>query len=202
MSTPNGRCAVCASPERLKIELALASGGPSQTAVARKFNLSMYAVHRHWANHVSDERKARLLVGPVQAHALAARISEENSNVLDNLRVIRAGLFEQYDSALQAADRNSTALLAGKLHQNLQITARITGELASSPLVTINNNQNNVAMLTDSAPFQAFQSRLIAVLRLFPDARDAVIREFERLDSMPSSPPAPQLTHEAQHEAA
>lgn len=187
MTTPNGRCAVCASAERLKIELALASGGPSQTAVARKFNVPYYSVHRHWQGHVSDERKARLMVGPVQAHALAARISEENSNVLDNLRVIRAGLFEQYDGALQAADRNSTALLAGKLHENLRITAGITGELASSPLVTINNNQtNNVAMM-ESPAFTAFQARLIGVLRLFPDARDAVIREFERLESNPAA---------------
>lgn len=102
--------------------------------------------------------------------------------MLENLRVIRAGLYKQYDAALEAGDRNSGALLAGKLHQNLQITARITGELASSPLININNTQNNNTVMVESPAFAAFQARLIAVLRNHPAARDEVLREFQRIE--------------------
>jgi len=161
----------------------LLAGGAGQKAVGRKFGVSKDSIHRHWHGHVSPERRTQLIMGPVPRQALAAQVAEENTCVLDNLRIVRSGLYKQYDAALEAGDRTTGALLAGKLHQNLQITARITGELASSPLVQINNNQQNVAMLMESPDFTAFQARLIAVLRDFPEARFAVLREFERLES-------------------
>ena len=49
----------------------------------------------------------------------------------DHLKTVRAGLYELYDAALSAGDRNGGALLAGKLHENLHAVARITGELAN-----------------------------------------------------------------------
>jgi hypothetical protein len=155
-------------------------------------------VHRHWSRHIDAKRKARLLVGPVQEQALRARIAEENSSVIDQLRVTRAGLYESYDVALKVHDLNSVALLAGKIHENLRITGNITGELANSPLVQINNSQNNVTMLMESAEFTAFQARLIGVLRAYPEARLAVLAEFERLDAPDGSSGTPQLTHQGQ----
>ena len=192
---PSGKCAVCGHIERVKIELLLA-GGAGQKAVGRKFGISKDSIHRHWHGHVTAERRAQLIVGPVPRHALAAQVCEENTSVLANLRIVRSGLWKQFDAALEAGDRMTGALLAGKLHQNLQITARITGELASSPLVQINNTQNNVAMLMDNPEFGAFQTRLIATLRNFPEARAAVLAEFERLDAPEDV--APQLTHQGQ----
>jgi hypothetical protein len=179
---PSGKCVVCAHPDKVRIELLLA-GGAGQKAVGRKFGISKDSIWRHWTRHVDAQHRARLLMGPVQMHALSAQIAEENTSVLENLRIIRAGLYQQYDAALEAGDRTAGALLAGKLHQNLQITARITGELASSPLISINNNQTNNMVMVESPAFAAFQARLIGVLRLFPDARDAVIVEFERLEA-------------------
>jgi hypothetical protein len=193
---PSGKCIVCANPDKVRIELLLA-GGASQKSVGRKFGISKDSVWRHWTRHVDAQHRARLIMGPVQIHALSAQVAEENTSVLENLRIIRAGLYQQYDAALEAGDRTTGALLAGKLHQNLQIAARISGELASSPLVQINNNQTNVAMLSDSAPFQAFQARLIQILARHPAARDDVVAEFERLEQAPS---APILEH--QHAAA
>jgi hypothetical protein len=178
----------------------LAAGG-GQKAIARKFGVSKDSVWRHWTRHVSPERRATLLMGPVQKHALAAQIAEENTSVLDNLRIVRAGLYRQYDNAIEAGDRTAGALLAGKLHQNLQITARITGELASSPLVQI-NNQQNVSMMMESPEFSAFQAQLIAVLRDFPEARLAVIREFSKLEALStedtSASAAPQLIQQGE----
>jgi hypothetical protein len=84
-------CTVCNSEHRSRAEL-LVVGGATQAAVAAKFELSADALQRHMSNHVSEERRASLLVGPVQRMELAARVSEESSSVIDHLRALRAGL--------------------------------------------------------------------------------------------------------------
>src|SRR6266571_5012886 len=124
---PNGQCTICRHIERQRIELLLA-GGASVKSVARKYGVHYHALWRHW-KHVPPQRKQRLLIGPVAAAALAARVADENMSVLDHLKTVRCGLYELYDAALTAGDRNGGALLAGKLHENLHAVARITGEL-------------------------------------------------------------------------
>ena len=86
-----GRCAVCKHPERLRAELLIA-GGASQQSVCRKFGLSVHAMNRHWRGHVSPERKAMLLVGPLEHQALASQVAEEASSVIDHFKAIRSGL--------------------------------------------------------------------------------------------------------------
>lgn len=181
---------MCSHPERTRIELLLA-GGAGQSAVGKKYGISKDSLHRHWHGHVTDERKANLILGPVQRAELAARVCEETGSVLDHLKVIRAGLYQQYSAAIEAGDRNSGSLLAGKLHENLRIAARITGELTSSPLVQINNSQTNVTALFDSKEFVAFEAALIRVLNRFPEARDAVVFEFEQLEHQARQAPVP-----------
>jgi hypothetical protein len=190
-----GGCTVCAHTERVRIELLLA-GGAGQKAVGRKFGLSKDSVHRHWANHVSDERRAALMFGPVQREALASHLMEESSSVIEHYRAVRAGLYALYDAAVTAGDRNGGALLAGRLHENLGAIARLTGQLAASPLVQV--NQTNI-FLHDPA-FASFQADLIRVLSRFPDARAAVLAEFERLEAAPHQLPA--LEHQGDAEAA
>lgn len=194
-----GRCKVCSHPERTRIELLLA-GGAGQSAVGRKYDISKDSLHRHWHGHVSDERKANLILGPVQRAELAARVCEETGSVLDHLKAIRAGLYQQYNAAIEAGDRNSGALLAGKLHENLRTVARITGELASGPLVQINNSQTNVTALLDSREFATFQATLIRVLNRFPAARDAVVAEFEALEKQAATAPLPVPVNALEHE--
>jgi len=185
---------VCNAVARIQIELELA-GGARLKAVARKYAVPYHGLQRHWKSHVDEERKARLVLGPVQVQALRARVAEENSSVIDNLKITRAGLFQSYEAAMKSADLHAVATIAGRLHENLRLLASITGELASSPLVSINNNSqtNNNILVADSG-FAAFQARLIAVLRKFPDARDAVIAEFQKLETPEAV--APKLTHE------
>ena len=186
---PSGRCKACAHPERVRIELLLA-GGASRRAVAAKYQLGHYALARHWRNHVSDERRTNLVLGPVQRASLAARVAEESESVIDHFKSVRAGLYGLYDAAVTAGDRIGGAMLAGRLHENLNSMARLTGQLATSPLVQF-NQQNN--FFSSDPAFAEFQARLIATLRPFPEARNAVISEFERVERA-----APQLTHGAQ----
>ena len=177
-AVPNGRCKTCSHPERTRLELLIA-GGASINAVARKFNLGRYALGRHWANHVSDERKAMLAFGPVDRQRLASRVAEESESILDHYKAVRSGLYDLYSAALEAGDRVTGAMVAGRLHENLAAIAKVTGAIASSPLV----QHNTVNYFASDPKFAEFQSLLIAVLRPFPQARAAVIDAFERLES-------------------
>jgi hypothetical protein len=190
---PNGKCAVCKHPERVRIEM-LRSQGAAVRALARKFGLkNHYVVHSHWTHHVSDERKASLALGPVTRQALAARVAEESESVIDHYRAVRAGLYTLYDAAVTAGDRLGGSMLAGRIHENLAAMARLTGQLASSPLVQI--NQQNI--FVNDPEFAQFQARLIAILARHPAALDEVVVEFESLERshLPDAQKLPALEH-------
>lgn len=178
-SSPNGRCRVCRHPDRGRIEL-LAAAGASRPVLGRKFGMSDDSIQRHMARHVTPERRAQLALGPVSTQALASAVAEESESVLDNLRVVRAGLYNLYAAACEAGDRLGGAVLAGRLHENLRTVAKITGELANSPL--IQHTHNTVNLLGNDPRFAQFQLDLVRALSGFPDALKAVTREFERIE--------------------
>ena len=184
-----GPCKVCAHAEVARIELLLASGaGPS--AVSRKFNLSKDSVGRHWTGHVSAERKVALVAGPAALQSLGAKIGEEAASVLDLHKAVRAPLWTAYAAAAEAGDAVTLDRISGRLTDSISATARLTGELASSPLV-----QNNVQInLIANPEFERFRSNLLRVLSKFPEAAHAVIAEFQRLDA-PSAPARHVLEH-------
>jgi hypothetical protein len=179
------KCQLCHHVARHEIELALASG-VQQIALARKHGLSKDVVYRHWNRHVDEARKARLLVGPVQRAALAARVDEENASVLDNLKIIRAGLYEAYDAACREGDRNSIALLSRQLHENQRIVGGITGELSRLTTV-INNNQVNYY---DSSEFARLRDGLKQLGKRHPIIMPALIEMLDSLETEPQPPVA------------
>ncbi len=184
-----GPCKVCAHTEVARIELLLASGA-GQSAVARKFNLSKDSVGRHWSGHVSPERKAALIAGPAAVQSLGAKLGEEAESVLDLHKAVRAPLWSAYAAAAEVGDAVTLDRISGRLTDSISATARLTGELASSPLV-----QNNVQInLIANPEFERFRSNLLRVLARFPEAAHAVIAEFQRLDA-PSAPARHVLEH-------
>jgi hypothetical protein len=192
MSTKKtGKCALCQHPERQRMEL-LCAGGASMRSVSAKFGVNRESLRRHYALHVDPERKIALTFGPVQRAHLESHLAEEATSVIDHYRAVRAGLYALYDAAVTAGDRTGGALVAGRLLTCLDSMARITGQLAQSPLV-VNNTQN---VFINDPGFAAFQAQLIAALRPFPDARTAVIACFEKLDADERSA-SPALTYAA-----
>jgi transposase-like protein len=177
---PSGKCTLCGHAERVRVELQLAAGGASLNAIARKYGISRHALGRHWARHVSEARRAALVLGPVKQISLAAQVSEEASSVIDHYRAVRAGLYKLYDAALEAGDRNGGALVAGRLLTCLNAMAQLTGQIANSPLM-VQHNHNSVHFHL-SPEFARFQGDLIRALSRFPQAMEAVIAEFERLE--------------------
>jgi len=188
-------CKVCNHPERGRIEVLIA-GGAAQVAVARKFNLSKDTVHRHWHSHVDTERRSMLIFGPAERQSLAAQIAEESSSVIDHYRAIRAGLYRFFTTALKAGDAQNGIQAGAKLKDINDSIAKLTGELASSPLVQ--NNTLNVVM--ESPQVQTFLQELAGQLKPYPDALRAVVgwleaRESKVLDTVSRPDARPALEH-------
>jgi transposase-like protein len=178
-----GQCTICKHLERARAELLL-TGGASLHSVAAKFGMGYYSLRRHWRNHISEERRAALILGPAQREALRARIAEESESVLDHHRAVRAGLYERYAATLEAGDNTAVALLAGRLTEVNNAISRLTGQLAGSPL--IQNNTVNVFM--HDPGFLRFMEELAEALGDYPEARAAVLRKFEELDRLEADP--------------
>lgn len=178
----NGRCKICQHAERQRMEM-LCAGGATMRSLSVKFGVNRENLRRHWVNHVDAERKLALTMGPVQRAHLESHLAEEAESVIDHYRAVRAGLYALYDAAVTAGDRTGGALVAGRLLTCLDSMAKITGQMLQSPLV-VNNTQN---VFMHDPGFAAFQSQLVRALRAHPEARAAVIKEFEKLESAPEA---------------
>lgn len=182
----NGKCTVCALPQRAQIDLLL-SGGAAFTAIARRFKVNKNAVARHFRRHISKERKALLVAGPVKIHELAAKAAEEGVTLLDYLAILRSTLTEQYLTACEAADRQGTSMLAGRLIETLRAIGQITGELTKVTSTTTNNT-----LIMASPLMNDLQEMLIERLRPFPEAFRVVLEGLDELNAkaLGNAPPA------------
>ncbi len=181
---PNGKCAVCVSDHRIDIEAAMARGA-SARAAAKKYGAHEDACWRHWKRHTPDAIKANYFAGKARALAdLQDMAIDEDTGILGALRVVRNGLYSRYEGALSADDTNGVAILAGRLHENLQMAAKITGELRKFGGIT-NLQVNNILLAPQVVELQA---AVLRALRAHPDARNAVIRELRALEDKAAAP--------------
>jgi hypothetical protein len=179
-----GRCLVCQHPRRAEIEQ-LVVRGASGAKVAEKFGLKFGGVYRHMKAHVSAETRAELLVG-AGVEKLGELVTEESGSVLLHYASIRARLYRHLDAAGEANDRINVDRLAGRLHENLNHVAKITGELSHSPLMVQQNNY----LGGDNARVIA---AIVAAVSPYPEARAAVTQALRRLENES----APALEHVA-----
>jgi hypothetical protein len=190
---PTGHCKVCAHAERLRIE-AMIAGGAHQRAIGRKYGLTHHAVGRHWRGHVSEARRAALVLGPLQRMSLAAQVSEEAESVIDHFRAVRAGLYKMFEAALEAGDQVGGSLAAGRLLSCLNSMAKLTGQLATSPLVS---HTTNIFMHPAVARVEAL---IVEALAGFPEARVSVIRAL-RAAELTEDSALPAIEHQGEPRA-
>jgi hypothetical protein len=181
-----GQCALCHHEQRYRAELMLAAGA-SVRAVAAKFDakgISYNTVWVHWQNHVSAERKAQMIAGPVKLQELAERAAEENLTVLDYLRIIRGTLIDQFLMCAEAGDKHATAILSGRLLETLREVGKITGEIDRA----FGNQITNNTLFYASPGFDDLRRMLMERLERHPEARAEVLdglRQLERQVGVP-----------------
>jgi hypothetical protein len=103
-------CTICKHENRVLIEQTRIAGA-SLDSIALKFGCSRDAVHRHMANHVSQDLLAQYLAdAPIKELAQKAA---EGMSVLQYLSLIRSTLMNEFQLAAAVHDRHATSALAG-----------------------------------------------------------------------------------------
>jgi hypothetical protein len=133
------RCTICNHLARPQIDLAIATG-LSKRAVAQRFQVSRDAVWRHAQAHLTAEMRAALATKLLQREGDTRRILlEEGVGVAEALKAIRGPLFGLFLVAVDTGDSRAAAAISGRLHENLGLVAKLTGELAPHAGTTITN---------------------------------------------------------------
>jgi hypothetical protein len=176
---PNKRCTICRHDEHARIEW-LAASGASLKSIARQYELPYDSLWRHWQNHVSPQRRATLLAGPMKLSELVDVAADEGKSVLDHLKVLRAVVYDALVAASEAGDRNGISSLAARALEILQELGRASGELirVSSGMHVQQNN-----FFFSSPAFRQLETGLLEALRKHPEARADVIRMLRDLET-------------------
>lgn len=185
--TMRNRCQVCRHPERARIEL-LHCAGVSLDRIATKFGVHRDAIWRHAENHMTEEQRASLILGPAKLGDLIEATAEEAGAVLEHYSIVRSVLFNQLMKVAKADDADGVAKISARITNVLRDIAKITGELTTFTNSTVINVQNNTTIL-NSAPFTDLQTGLLRVCAAHPDARADIVALFHELDTKYSQAP-------------
>jgi hypothetical protein len=162
----------------------LSLNGASLNALSEKFGVGRDSVWRHMQSHVSAEAKAHLIIGGKALKTLdelKQRASDESLALVDYLGITRSVLFRSFLACAEASDRNGTALIAGRLLENLRDLGRLSGELRELSGLTV-NNQTNILNLYGTPEFTALSQGLLDLCRKHPAARSDVVALLRTLD--------------------
>jgi hypothetical protein len=188
------RCICCNHPQRPAIDLAIALG-VSKRQIGQRHKIDADAGWRHSRAHLTPEIKAALATKVLNREGDMRRVLlEEGTGIVDALKAVRGPLFGLFLAAVDSADAKIAAHLAGRLHESLQLSARVTGDLVPHASVSI----TNVLLSPD---FMRLRTELLRVLSRFPEARDQVARVFraagERAAAEMRGEQAPVIEHAA-----
>jgi hypothetical protein len=114
--------------------------------------------------------------------ALEEAAKDASVSLVDHYKIIRGRLYRIFDGATEAGDRYAVALLAGKLHENLRDSARLSGQLTSAAAHVI-GTQNN--LIIGDASYLKAVTAIVAALRPFADARAAVLAVLKQIEHQP-----------------
>ena len=147
------RCGICKHPDREELELKLASKAISQATFAKLANSNVATVSRHVRNCIPKRiKESNLKPEPTQVDGL---------NVVNALISSHAKTMEILADSLAEGDRR-TALMALQTEiRQLELNAKLTGQLNDAPQVNFLLNPE----------FVRLKQILIKTLEPFPIAR-------------------------------
>jgi len=167
-------CKCCQHRERAAIDLALARG-VSTAAVGKRYGISSDSVYRHRRNHLPPQLRAKLIAGPDIDIDLDKLKESESQSLLANLVALRHRLFASLDVAEECGDSNMVCRVTAQLHQNLELTGKLLGDLGVGHSVTQN-------ILIQPA-YVEMRVALVDALGAFPEARKAVAAVLHGLEA-------------------
>lgn len=184
-------CQVCEHPDRASIELGLANKVPIRV-LGKRYGVHHDAVYRHGRNHMPPELHAQLMtrgrLSPVELENLRVTESE---GVLQHLVAVRGRMYGLMDAAEGQEDYKGAAQIGGQLLRNLEITAKLLGDLRTGTV----NVTNNLLVMPE---FHALRTTIMQALRDHPEARADVVRALHHIQS----PQLPNVESPEEREAA
>jgi hypothetical protein len=131
-------------------------------------------VWRHAQAHLTAEMRAALATKLLQREGDTRRILlEEGAGVTEALKAIRGPLFGVFLAAVDVGDHKAAAAISGRLHENLALVAKLTGELVPHAGTSITN-------ILLSPDFQRLRAELVGVLARYPEAQAEVAAVFRQ----------------------
>ena len=186
MAKRGPRCSVCSHRELAQIDTALARG-VAAPAIARRFKLGTDSVYRHSRRHLPPQLRAALLAGPDLEGVDLDKLKEtESQSLLAHLVSLRHRLFAALDTAEEYQDGGMLTRVSSQLHANLELTARLLGDLGVGSTTNV-----NVLVLP---AYVEMRVAVVQALAPFPEARQAVAAALHQLESKAAADITPKET--------
>jgi len=151
-------CTLCEHPKREEIDRALV-GETSNLSVSSVFGVSESAVRRHKANHLP----AKL------AKAHEAKEVSRADDLLGQVRILQSKTLSILLRAEGAGDLRTALSAVREARGNVELLAKLSGELDERPVVNLNV----------SPEWLELRTVIVGALALHPDARESVLRAIE-----------------------
>lgn len=155
-------CTICSHPERAAIDQAI-SAGTSYRNIAQQFGVGYTAVARHASEHIAQ----------AVASSQAAKREGAALDVIAQLKAINDAALAVLKDARKAGDGELTLKAIDRLQRQIELQAKLLGDLSDAPAVSI--------ILTPE--WVSVQTAILAALTPYAEARIAVAAALARLDS-------------------
>jgi hypothetical protein len=153
------RCTVCAHPEVEAIDTALVAGEPYRSVANRYESLSQAAVQRHEENHLPA----------TLAKAKDALEISRADDLLASVRGLQGRALSILGKAEEAGELRTALSAIREARGNLELLAKLLGELDERPVVNLNV----------SPEWLELRTVIVGALDAHPDARGAVLLAIE-----------------------
>jgi hypothetical protein len=169
-------CSICRHQKKHLIEVGLTYGTPLRV-LAKRFDVSFWAVYRHGKNHLSPQLRAAILVAqkPSEVDLEQLRRSE-SEGLLGQLVSQRARLQRHSELALEVGNLGDAVRTEKAITSNLELVAKLLGTLVTHHNIT----HTNVLI---SADYLALRQAMLTALRPFPEAARAVSDALHQLET-------------------
>jgi DNA-binding transcriptional ArsR family regulator len=154
------QCKVCMHPDRREIDRRLAEPTVNISSLSTEFDVSYPSLRRHRDAHLPA----------TLAHSAEAREVAHADTLVDQLKAIQERAHGLLDKAEEAGNLSVAVRAVRELRGNLDLLARLSGELDDRPQVNV---------LVNHPVWLEVKASILQTLRPFPDAHRAVLRAIE-----------------------
>jgi hypothetical protein len=170
------QCTICQHERRHQIEVGLVHHVPL-SVLAKRFDCSKDALHRHRHNHLSPQVAAAILANRKPSEIDLEQLqASEAEGLLSQLVVQRARLQTYAEASLDMGDTKAAVAVERCIVSNLELTAKLLGQL-------IQHHDVRHTSILVSPDYLELRGAIVSALRPFPQAAKAVGQALHALEA-------------------